>query len=367
MGPRTREALDDYLHTRFSFDRHFRDFAVKMLNTTLPGNPLGPLLSAFDDAVPPDYPPSNMLQPVDLPDSDTDIMFRAQLAPLAAQYQQFTVPAEIHWVDIDLSGAGADLTMDVIANVKDQWKRRSPDGLRFTFCREDAADDIKELYLIIANTAHREGAKADETYEVKTRRACPATFSGWIHAETTLMGHYISNNETYDQFEQQRESWTLGMEHMVNFGGGALVPGVDATWHATFSHHETSSDVDAPCEGATEDGEGGGSHLSALAVDDAGNGQLVLEPVAYPSYFDVPMVITYTHCKGASYMLTDMRRVVEQSPLVFSSLQLTAAPSNPNHYSGTKVVSHSEQPRTGGSDLVDFTISWDITIHASLT
>jgi hypothetical protein len=334
-----------------------------MLNSTLPGNPLGPLLSAFDGAVPPDFPPANMLETVDLPNSDTDIMFRAQLAPLAAQYQPFTVPPEIHWVDIDLSGAGADLTMDVIANVKDQWKRRSPNGLRFTVCREDAADDIKELYLIIANTAHREGEKADEMYKVKTRRACPATFTGWIHAETTVSGHYTQDFKNYDQFEQQEETWTLGMEHMVDLGGGALFPGVDSTWHSTFSHHDADSDVDAPCEGSTTDAEGGGSALSPLAVYDAGNGQLDLEPIfnPYPNSFYVDMVTTYTYCKGASYTDTFQRRVVEQSPVVFSSLQLIATPGNPNRFSGTKVVSHSEEPRTGGSDLVDFTISWDIT------
>ena len=47
-APRTREALDDLLNTRLAFDRHFRDFAVKMLNLTLPGDPLAPLLETFD-------------------------------------------------------------------------------------------------------------------------------------------------------------------------------------------------------------------------------------------------------------------------------------------------------------------------------
>ena len=86
-APRTPEALDDALDARWAFDRYFRDFAVKMLNMTLPGDPLAPLLSAFDAAVPPDFPPLNMLPEVMLPELVTDFPFHVTLAPLAAQHQ----------------------------------------------------------------------------------------------------------------------------------------------------------------------------------------------------------------------------------------------------------------------------------------
>jgi hypothetical protein len=357
----TREALDDLLNTRFPFDRHFRDFGVKMLNKTLtPGDPIAPLLSAFDAAVPPNFPPENMAPKLELPPDvhDTDLPFHVTLAPLAAQIQQFTVPPETRWVDVDLSGANAQMTMDVIANVGGTWKRRPVDGLRFTFCRDDPDDDIKEFYLVLANTAHRENAKADEDYKVKTRLVCPSTLTGTIRSEQTLTKHYIDADGTIvDQYERTRETWTLGMEHEITYGG-VKFPGIDAHWHAIFSHHESNV---RDCRVSTTDGEGGGSHTTPLAIMEVGGGRLVLTPVGDgdPGSFDVPLVLNYDMC-GTGLTINDERTVYEQAGVVGAYTNLIPSAANPNRYTGSRVVLDSEMPLNGGMEVIEWKVTWDV-------
>ena len=290
-APRTPEALTDALDARFPFDRHFRDFAVKMLNVTLPGDPLAPLLADFDPAVPAELPPVNMLPEVTLPALVTDFPFHVTLAPLAAQHQLFTVAPTTRWVDIDMSGEGAALTLDAIVNVKGTWERRRPTGSRFTFCREDARDDISELYLVIANTAHDERARADTDYKVKTRVACPASLTGSIRSERLVTSHYRIDGDTVDKYERFSEIWTLGEEGVFDPGGGITVPAVAARWSATFDHHSsTVTTLNGPCQQQfvlqTTDGAGAGTHVSQLAINDAPGGVVVLSATsAMPGMF----------------------------------------------------------------------------------
>ena len=365
-APRTREALDDLLNTRWAFDRYFRDFAVKMLNLTLPGDPLAPLLEAVDVAVTPDFPPVNILPEVMLPALVTDFPFHVTLAPLAAQHQLFTVAPTTRWVDIDLTGAGPDLTLDAIVNVKGTWERRRPTGSRFTFCRDDARDDITELYLVIANTAHDARARADTDYKVKTRVACPGSLTGSIRSERLVTSHYQIDGSTYDKYERLSEIWTLGEESVFDPGGGITVPAIAARWAATFDHHSsTVTTLAGPCQQQfvlqTTDGAGAGTHVSQLAVSDAPGGVVVLSATsAMPGMFTVPMVSYGETCGGISSGGSSDMSVIEQLPAVSAYLQLTPEAGNPGRYRKSVVVAHQETPRTGGSDLVDWVVSWDV-------
>jgi len=355
---RTREQLDDLLNARFPFENHFRDFAAKMLNKTLPGDPLAPLLSTTDSAAMADVVPQKMLPEVALPESDTDIPFRMTIAPLAAQYQKFTVPPGTRWVDVDMTGASADLTMEVIAGVNDRWTRRQRAGLRFAFCRDEPEDDISEFYLVVANTAHRAGARAQPNYKVKTRKSCPGSLTGWIQSKNSLVKHYIDGDETVDQSEGTRETWSLGQQHMINAGLGVQVPGIDMHWTATFAHHESS--VRASCQVNTTDGEGSGSHATPFIVTEGG-GALTLSPTGMDmGSFDVPMVIQYAMCDGSVYTITDPRTIPE-SGAAAGYVQLTPMPGRPDRFVGSRVVIDRDTPLNGGNEVIKWEVSWDVT------
>jgi hypothetical protein len=369
-GARTREALDDALHGRWSFDRYFRDFAVKMFNDTLPGNPIAPLLGALDMAVPPDLPPVNMLQEIALPAGTIDFPFHVALAPLAAQYQPITVPDTTRWVDVDMTAAGPALTMDAIVNVRGTWERRRPLGARLTFCREDERDDIGELYLVIANTAHAEGARADADYEVKMRVACPGSLTGWFRTERLTTSNHSYSDDTVSDYQRLTETWTLGREGTMDFGGGVSLPTVDAHWSAQFEHHNSlRTALDGPCQSQvtlqTSDGTGSGAHVTPMTVSDLPGGGIILQPAsANGGSLNAPITFRAESCDGMVFTDTDDdNKVYESLPAVSTYLQLMPEMGSPGRYRGSRVLLHSETPRMGGSDLVDWVLTWDITRH----
>jgi hypothetical protein len=55
-----------------------------------------------------------------------------------------------------------------------------------TCCRRDAREDISEMQVVIANTAHDSGGKADEEYKLKARTACPSVVHRLDHLASTL-------------------------------------------------------------------------------------------------------------------------------------------------------------------------------------
>lgn len=112
----------------------------------------------------------------------------------------------------------------------------------------------------------------------------------------------------------------------------------------------------------TVDGEGGGAHVTPLAVTDGGGGLIVLSATsAMPGSFVVPMVIHYEMCDGTSLTTMSNRTVYEQIPAVSGYLQLTPLAGNPNRYAGSRVILRSETPRNGGSEVIEWVMSWEIT------
>jgi hypothetical protein len=364
---RTGEALDDLLDTRFPFDAHFRDFAVRMLNLTLsPGNPEAPLLMASDEAVPIDYPPSNMAPEMMLEPLDTDINFHVTLAPLAARCQNFTVDDNTRFIDLDLTGTGADVTLDAFVKVKGTWERRRPNGPRLTFCRDDARDDVSEMYVIIANTGHAPSAKVDADYKLKTRTACPDSFTGWIRSERLATKHIQIDGDTSDDYERMSETWTLGDETTFN-DFGLMLPAVDVYWSGRYERHDAEvTTVTGACQRQpvlqTFDAAGSGSHLSQLAFSEGGNGTLIFSATGAPAgSFNAPVTAFDETCDGLTQSSTTDNIVDEDLAAVSVYLMLTPDPNDPSHYAGMTTVAHQETPETGGSDLVDWVVTWDVT------
>jgi hypothetical protein len=59
------------------------------------------------------------------------------------------------------------------------------------------------------------------------------------------------------------------------------------------------------------------------------------------------------------FSITDDETVYESLPAVSTYLQLMPEMGSPGRYGGSRVLVHSETP-DGGSDLVDWVMTWDI-------
>ena len=97
-----------------------------MLNLTLPGDPIAPLLSTFDDAVPADFPPLSIGPELKIPPLFTDIPSTSRWRRSPPRSSSSTCADTTHWVEFDLTGAGADLRVDAVVNVKGTWSGGEP-------------------------------------------------------------------------------------------------------------------------------------------------------------------------------------------------------------------------------------------------
>jgi hypothetical protein len=132
---------------------------------------------------------------------------------------------------------------------------------------------VSELYLILSNTGHAAGAKIDKDYKVKTRVACPSSYTGWIRSERLATTHVVFDGDTIDEYERLSETWTLGAESTMSMGPVPL-PVVDAYWSGQLAQHDsTVTTLDGPCQSQpvlqTSDASGSGTHLSQLAISEA--------------------------------------------------------------------------------------------------
>ena len=361
-------ALDDVLDQQFSFEDKFRDFAVRDYNVMLSGDPIAPLLHAADAAA------TTGVQPTELPSFDLQVLgtdeesipLQIDLMPLAAQYQHFSVPDEVRWVDVDLNDfADPDkVSLDALASDHGEWSRRRPDGPRWTFCRDDPDDDIGEFWLVISNHAHKEGDKASGPYKIKTATICPSVFTGSIHAVRLHSSHAEVVGETDDGYERLTETWTLGGATTVNVG--VPMAAVELVWNANYVRHDsTVTPASGDCQRQpviqTIDGSGGGSKAFDVIITPIGNGNLFLSPFdADIGSFDAPLTYFDATCDGSSQSTTSMNTVADSYTELFEAVMLSPSPDDPHHYVGSTVFLHSENPLDGGEELIDWKISWDV-------
>ena len=186
---RTAAGITDLLAARFPFVEHFRDFAVRNVNTDeLPGMPIHPLYSDQDPAllplldVSPEYvnPVRKIANPVD------DEQHPVRLAPLAAQYEKFELADDsIRWMKLDTSDVPHS-DLDVLVELPDRVERRRIAGNVFTACRDDAGDDVHTFTAIVSNTDHREGGSIAAAGRLTARKLCPSGWRGEIRLTLTV-------------------------------------------------------------------------------------------------------------------------------------------------------------------------------------
>jgi hypothetical protein len=227
------------------------------------------------------------------------------------------------------------------------------------------------MYVIIANTAHDPAAKADEDYKVKARTACPQSFTGWIRSERLVTKHSTAGGganggDTNDSYERLSETWTLGAEGTYKMGT-IEVPSVDAHWSGRYEHHSsTVTTLSGPCQSQpvlqATDGTGSGMSVSNLVISDPGTGTVYLSPTsATVGSFNAPQTFYAETCDGMSFTSTSDNMVYESLAVVSTYAVLTPDTGDPNHFHGGMTVVHSETPEMGGSDLVDWVVTWDVT------
>ena len=149
--------------------------------------------------------------------------------------------------------------------------------------------------------------------------------------------------------------------------GPVPIPVIDAYWSGQLVQHDSLvTRLDGPCQSQpvlqTTDATGSGTHLSQLTIGEAPGGLVYLSATgAPPGTFEAPRTFYAQTCDGLTTSSTSPNRITEQLAAVSTFLQLMPEAGNPGRYRGRYVVAHQETPRTGGSDYVDWTITWDIT------
>ena len=153
---------------------------------------------------------------------------------------------------------------------------------------------------------------------------------------------------------------------MFDPGGGITVPAIAARWAATFDHHSsTVTTLAGPCQQQfvlqTTDGAGAGTHVSQLAISDAPGGVVYLSATsAMPGMFTVPMVSYGETCGGISSGGSSDMSVIEQLPAVSGVFAAHARGGKSGALPGEQGGGASGDAADGGSDLVDWVVSWDV-------
>jgi hypothetical protein len=71
-------------------------------------------------------------------------------------------------------------------------------------------------------------------------------------------------------------------------------------------------------------------------------------------------VRTVTYCPSDNASFASTERVYDNPIFLLGGRPLTANPGNPNLFQGTWTAVHDEQPRPGGSSVIDATFNWSL-------
>jgi hypothetical protein len=174
VGPGDFDGADDALNGILPFRTSFREFAVRLFNEKLPGDPIAPRLQELDDQVPLDRP---------------RIEDRSRLAPVRIKEMGHTITKRIDWLtasyikldphpatrqvtlDFRKLQPAADLGVDLLVLLKgggEAWtRRRVTPGERVRYCFNKPDQEVKEMYLILSNHQHRVGRSISGTFRVR--------------------------------------------------------------------------------------------------------------------------------------------------------------------------------------------------------
>jgi hypothetical protein len=378
-GAKTPAQLDDRLNQALPFEQHFRDFAVRNFNTDeaeLPGDPL-PLAQRHqkqDPVLPVNVRPV-VLEPTVTLLAPTQFQRPANIAALSAQYERFAVDPATRWVKLDfqtLANSGF-VQADVIANVGGTWERRRLPGLTFEFCRDDAADDISELYLVLSHHDRREGLQASGTYDVETRTVCPSGWTGTIRWQQTLREFARttdpSGTETDEDASTEIQQWTF--TGTTPAGAGVPFDVARLAWRGSWEKlREFRRTLKFGCLGQTllsrTTGSGVGSGTHRVEMRPGPTGGWVFNVLELP-FFPIEGTTSYYfyNCDGGTGSSTEplenhLDRLYE-SLLAIGEGEMTAPdPSDPDHFYGSRTLIHFEDPDPENYEYLDVTVTWDI-------
>ena len=370
---RTPEQLDDRLDALLGFAAHFRDFTVRNFNSSIELPPTERHYQSQDSAIPLDEKP-NILLPTVVLAQPAKLSRPATLQPLTAQYERYQVGAAVRYVRIDAStlANSAFVDFDALANVRGTWQRRKGKGTVLEFCRDDAADDIQELYLVVTSRDRRRGQQVSGGYTVDARATCPAGWTGVLRYVLTIddVGAYSDANEAYtrDNHFRTEETWS--------FVGSTPAPApdsfdtVDATWRGSLLRTDLETDIPMVCLSNT-------ALFTSIQLSGLGSGsqQFIIVPLdedpkqVYVSQNSNQFgEITGTGSRHDVYCLSGPLDTTLPilwtegvSVLVNSLSFLVPDPGDPDHYAGKRIVSHYETPSLGdGMRIYEDYVEWDI-------
>lgn len=382
-GPaRTAIQLDDRLNATLPFAEKFRHFAVRNFNTTaaeLPGDPL-PLAERHqqqDAAIPENVRPI-VLEPAVTLAAPTEISRPASMAALASQYERYVVGEGTKHVRVDVQGLGnsAFVQLDVIANVKGTWERRSLPGLVFEFCRDEPADDIGEFYLVLSHHDRRPDLQATGGYQVRTRTTCPSGWSGTIDYLLTIGEHEfvsdVSGTTTTDDHEREEQSWSVRTSTPAS-PEGPQFDEIELAWSGRVESQRTVEHVPSPqagCVGQVVHGHresaGTGSGMDRAQLVPSSDGVYFLSPTLFEiSHMEGTTSFGTKICNGATGGGSEPLGLYNDQFLAIVTgipglAMLQPDENDPNRFRGSHVLVHSEEPRPGGFERIDLTVRWDI-------
>ena len=371
---RKPEELDDRLDQVLAFAGGFRDFTVRNFNKTVELPPSERHYQGQDSAIPANESP-NLLQPtVTLENPGTKLGRAASLQPLTAQYEHYLVKDAVRFVRIDagrLANSGF-VDLDALANVRGVWQRRKAERGVLEFCREDAADDIQEFYLVVTNHDRRRGQAVTGSYDVEMRATCPSGWTGTLKYVYTddEAGAFSDANASYtkDDHVRQEETWTFvgttpGMPPDSN-------DTIDAVWTGSFSQNEVDTYRPTACVGyeptytdVANSGSGTGPQQFTVIPSDQNPDQVSLQPM-FPT-LNVITVIGSKHTEACNSVPTTQAFTFTWddglSQLSGTLPLLVADPNDPGHYTGTFTSIHDVRTGIGvDSHVTDAQTTWDI-------
>lgn len=175
VGPGDFDHADRVLDGIVSFETRFREFAVRMLDKQLPGDPIAPRLQVVDAETPIDVPP-----PVEA---------RSRLAPVPIKEMGHVIPERLEWLtatyikldphpdsrqvtlDFRKLRPARDLDVDLLVlldGAQQVWtRRRVGPNERVRYCFDKPDQDVAEMYVILSNHQKRAGATIFGSFRVR--------------------------------------------------------------------------------------------------------------------------------------------------------------------------------------------------------
>jgi len=160
VGKRGWQAVQQAVNDHLPFEDHFRDFAVRVWNEKLDGDPINPRFQAIDGDFPKTLPNDDDLaqaprfkETVNIRHGETR-NFTEDIPELWADYYDISPDAETRRLEFVFSGLTPRTAVDIdfLFRIDDTWEHRPISGAgTVQFCLDKPADAIQQAILVISN------------------------------------------------------------------------------------------------------------------------------------------------------------------------------------------------------------------------